>query len=83
MFHFEEAFKFRVANRNSRLFLDIGNAIKEKGGRFLEAPVSGSKRPAEAGEVSTSPGYYFILRGFEPIPRYCRLKFLELLMSSF
>merc|ERR1712130_497092 len=29
----------------------IGNAIKEKGGRFLEAPVSGSKRPAEAGEL--------------------------------
>lgn len=31
--------------------IKIGNAIKEKGGRFLEAPVSGSKKPAEAGEL--------------------------------
>lgn len=30
---------------------DIGFAIKEKGGRFLEAPVSGSKKPAESGEL--------------------------------
>lgn len=32
--------------------LDISAAIKAKGGRYLEAPVSGSKRPAEAGEVN-------------------------------
>jgi len=32
---------------------DISAAIKAKGGRYLEAPVSGSKRPAEAGEVNT------------------------------
>jgi len=30
---------------------DISAAIKAKGGRYLEAPVSGSKRPAEAGEL--------------------------------
>ena len=29
----------------------IHNAIKEKGGRFLEAPVSGSKKPAEDGAL--------------------------------
>ena len=29
----------------------IGDAIRSKGGRFLEAPVSGSKGPAELGEV--------------------------------
>ena len=29
----------------------IGEAIRSKGGRFLEAPVSGSKVPAELGEV--------------------------------
>ena len=34
-------------------YLDISAAIKAKGGRYLEAPVSGSKRPAEAGEVNT------------------------------
>ena len=34
--------------------LDISAAIKAKGGRYLEAPVSGSKRPAEAGEVNPS-----------------------------
>ena len=33
--------------------LDISAAIKAKGGRYLEAPVSGSKRPAEAGEVNS------------------------------
>lgn len=33
-------------------YLDISAAIKAKGGRYLEAPVSGSKRPAEAGEVN-------------------------------
>lgn len=30
---------------------EIGNAITKKGGRFLEAPVSGSKKPAEDGTV--------------------------------
>ena len=29
----------------------IGDAIRSKGGRFLEAPVSGSKGPAQLGEV--------------------------------
>ena len=31
---------------------DIHKAIKQKGGRYLEAPVSGSKVPAEQGTVS-------------------------------
>ena len=31
--------------------ISIHNAIKEKGGRFLEAPVSGSKQPAEDGTL--------------------------------
>lgn len=31
--------------------IEIGTAIRDKGGRFLEAPVSGSKRPAENGEL--------------------------------
>jgi len=30
---------------------EISQAIKQKGGRFLEAPVSGSKKPAETGEL--------------------------------
>jgi len=31
--------------------MKIGKAIQEKGGRFLEAPVSGSKKPAEDGTL--------------------------------
>jgi len=31
--------------------LEIGAAISQKGGRFLEAPVSGSKKPAEDGTL--------------------------------
>jgi len=31
--------------------IEIGRAIHEKGGRFLEAPVSGSKKPAEDGAL--------------------------------
>jgi len=36
---------------DSETSIAIGNAIKGKGGRFLEAPVSGSKKPAEVGEL--------------------------------
>jgi 3-hydroxyisobutyrate dehydrogenase-like beta-hydroxyacid dehydrogenase len=31
--------------------MKIGRAVQEKGGRFLEAPVSGSKKPAEDGAL--------------------------------
>lgn len=31
--------------------MKIGSAVQEKGGRFLEAPVSGSKKPAEDGAL--------------------------------
>ena len=31
--------------------LDLGRAIAEEGGRYLEAPVSGSKQPAESGDL--------------------------------
>ena len=40
---------------------EIGNAITEKGGRFLEAPVSGSKKPAEDGTVRNILFYYLLL----------------------
>ena len=33
---------------------EIEKAISEKGARFLEAPVSGSKKPAEDGTVRSS-----------------------------
>ncbi len=38
-----------VSTVDAETSINIYNAIKEKGGRYLEAPVSGSKKPAEDG----------------------------------
>lgn len=40
-----------VSTVDPRTSIEIGRAIVEKGGRFLEAPVSGSKKPAEDGAL--------------------------------
>ena len=37
---------------------EINKGIKAKGGRYLEAPVSGSKVPAEQGTVSLYVGVF-------------------------
>ena len=48
-----------------QIYSEISTAIKAKGGRFLEAPVSGSKKPAEAGEVIYSIYYIHIQCGIQ------------------
>lgn len=40
-----------VSTINPEMACTISDAITEKGGRFLEAPVSGSKKPAEDGSL--------------------------------
>lgn len=40
-----------VSTVDAKTSTTIHNAIKEKGGRFLEAPVSGSKKPAQDGAL--------------------------------
>lgn len=40
-----------VSTVDTETSISIHNAIKEKGGRFLEAPVSGSKQPAKDGTL--------------------------------
>jgi len=40
-----------VSTVDPQTSMEIGNAINEKGGRYLEAPVSGSKKPAEDGAL--------------------------------
>jgi 3-hydroxyisobutyrate dehydrogenase-like beta-hydroxyacid dehydrogenase len=40
-----------VSTVDPQTSVEIGLAIKDKGGRFLEAPVSGSKKPAEDGNL--------------------------------
>jgi hypothetical protein len=60
----------------------IGDAIRSKGGRFLEAPVSGSKGPAQLGEVlNFSPinqeafflAYYHVRRRQDTLRRSLQL----------
>ena len=41
---------------------EINKGIKAKGGRYLEAPVSGSKVPAEQGTVSFCVGVFTVIQ---------------------